>query len=165
MTYDEIVQGLVAQGVPLEKAQKIAGANIPAPARAAKPSELDAQEQRLEKAEQDDITKVWLTFGGRVWNTSAVTRSKITPGFPDLYLTHGQWKLALWYETKSATGRRSPEQEDFAAEAIAAGHPYGFGTFRDWLQHMDAWLVEPTCRAAFFHAVDVAGFTFHPTTA
>lgn len=136
-------------GMPIDRARLVARQNLPAavtlgaPAPDVQPSVLAAQDGRAEKAQQDDIRKLWITLGGKVWNTSAVTRAKITPGIADLYLTLPRWHFAMWWESKSAEAvrrvnhGRSPEQMDFAAHTEAAGVAYGVGTFRDFVH----WLL------------------------
>jgi hypothetical protein len=97
---------------------------------------------RLEKIEQNDIRKLWITMGGRVWCTSAVTPAKITPGYADLLLTWRAMGLAIDWETKATVGRIPPEQQDFLGDRRAAGGFAGAGTFADFVgfvRAIDSW--------------------------
>jgi hypothetical protein len=159
-------------GVTMERARLIAAANLTPQGRDAvtstpdvAPSILAEQDGRAEKCQQNDIRKLWITLGGKVWDTSAVTRSKITPGIPDLYLTLPRWAFAIWWESKSAeavTRRdqgRSPAQMEFTEHVTQCGAPYGSGTFRDFVRvlfdHPDV-LSMPSVIIA---AIDKAGLT------
>jgi len=157
-------------GVTMDRARVVARANM-APSLIAActpmvaPSVVAEQDGRAEKAQQDDIRKLWLTLGGKVWNTSSVTRAKITPGIADLYLTLPRWEFAMWWETKSADAvrkkdrGRSPEQMDFAAHTETAGVPYGAGTFRDFVHWLLEHLSEFERREELFEAIEKAGLT------
>jgi hypothetical protein len=94
----------------------------------------------LEKAEQWAITKMARAIGFSVYTTSQTRAAKVTPGFPDLWLAHGERGFAGFWETKRQVGGRiSHEQLTFGGECLAAKIPHGFGdryAFVEWLtQH------------------------------
>jgi hypothetical protein len=94
----------------------------------------------LEKAEQWAITKMARAIGFSVYTTSQTRAAKVTPGFPDLWLAHGERGFAGFWETKRQVGGRiSHEQLTFGVECLAAKIPHGFGDryeFAKWLtQH------------------------------
>jgi len=101
-----------------------------------------------EKAEQADIEQLAVTLGGRVWRLGTRRRrgtpcpscgtfvpehqgTRQSPGLPDLFL----WLPArdvvpattLWWEAKAGRNPLRPEQQDFRAMALSAGHPHGVG--------------------------------------
>lgn len=154
----EMAARIVAQtGVTHEKALAVARTNLgrpvtgPAPSLSVPPSVLAAQDGRAEEEQQNDIIKLWVTLGGKVWNTSSKRRAKITPGWSDLMLTLPRWHFLLFWETKSADtvkrkhGGRSADQLEFAEHVQAGQAHYATGTFRDFV----SWLithVKPTER-------------------
>lgn len=170
MTREQQIAALVRMGVSREAAE----ARIPREPIVLTPTEQAARLNRLEKFEQRDIKKLWLTLGGRVWETSQTRAAKVTPGIPDLYLTHAAWKCAMWFESKSLeemktrNSGRSPEQMDFAADAIAAGVCYGYGTYADFVCALLDSLPQSmppsreSWRDAVYAAIDKAGLTFSP---
>lgn len=69
-----------------------------------------------------------------------------TPGISDLVLflkrppaltDYEHARLLLFWETKSSSGRRSADQDEFASWAADAGVAYGCGTYNDFI----AWCV------------------------
>ena len=69
----------------------------------------------LERDVQRQVVDVLKALGATVYATSQYRASRITPGIPDLYALHP--KLGgVWVEVKSATGKQSPEQEEFQAD-------------------------------------------------
>ena len=168
---EELAERIARQtGVTMDRARVIARANVaPSSGQSSAPqlapSVLAEQDGRAEKAQQNDIRKLWLTLGGKVWDTSAVTRAKITPGIADLYLTLPRWSFAMWWESKSAEavtrkdGGRSESQLEFAEHTQMAGVAYGSGTFRDFVQ----WLLEHASdlewRDEIFAAIEKAGLS------
>lgn len=154
---EELTSALQSQlGIDRERAMKIARANldergfkIARPSDPPEPPSVTAvRESRLEELEENDIRKLWLTLGGKVWATSTKRRARIAVGISDLILTFRAWGLAILWETKSearvqqalasrdeakrhARGR-TPEQVDFGDDMIAGGVAYGTGTFVDF---------------------------------
>jgi hypothetical protein len=74
-----------------------------------------------EKAVQGAVTKALKTLGFHVSDLSQPRASMQTPGLPDLYAMHAQWKVAFWVEVKAPGGRLSRGQEAWHREAHASG--------------------------------------------
>jgi hypothetical protein len=75
------------------------------------PDERDSE--RLEKAEQLEVTKVFRAFGGRVYSLSQARASKQTPGLGDLFVVF-PGIASFWFETKRQKGARVSEvQQEF----------------------------------------------------
>lgn len=108
---------------------------------AAEQLERDAEAQRndriLEAREQQVITNVARAMGFRVRSTSQYRAAKISPDFPDLWLSMEAIGFAGWWETKRQVGgARTSGQVEFGEECLAARIPYGFGDryeFASWL--------------------------------
>jgi hypothetical protein len=68
---------------------------------------------RLEKAEQLEVTKIFRAFGGRVYSLSQARASKQTPGLGDLFVVLPEL-VSFWWETKRQKGGRvSDAQQEF----------------------------------------------------
>ena len=91
----------------------------------------------LEKREQLVIMKMARVMGCTVRSTSQARAAKVSPGIPDLWISHRARCFAGWFEVKRQVGgRTSSEQLDFAEECLAAGVAYGRGDrydFHRWL--------------------------------
>jgi hypothetical protein len=126
-------------GVAAQAANAAALRKYPA-AAAAMTAVESKRDNVLEKAEQWAITKMARAIGFSVYTTSQTRAAKVTPGFPDLWLAHGERGFAGFWETKRQVGGRiSHEQLTFGVECLAAKIPHGFGDryeFAKWLtQH------------------------------
>lgn len=85
----------------------------------------------LEAREQRRVIDLFRAMGCRVYETSQKRAAKVTPGIPDLWVVCIRAGLAWWWETKrSAGGRHSSVQLDFAEECVLTGTPYGTGDRR-----------------------------------
>ena len=162
----EFIEALVARGVAREAAVAEASRRFPAPPM---PVDQVAQhESRLEHIEQNDIRKLVIALGGKVWSTSSVKKAKIAVGFPDLWLVVPALRLACWWETKSKTGTLRDEQDKFLRPAHDAGALVGAGTFADFHRFLHECL-QVGCRDAIgdrrriAEAMDLAGLTVDPT--
>lgn len=102
------------------------------------PAELEADDERLEKAIELAADKQFAALGFEVVKFSHPGRTKQTPGIPDRRYYHRARRLALWWEAKSPTGRQRPEQRHFQEMVEACGELYVLGTDRD----LFTWLVE-----------------------
>lgn len=78
-----------------------------------------------EAAEKQQMTRLLRGLGFRVWSTSQVRRSTVTPGLPDLFVT-GRGRL-FSIEVKAPAGRLSAEQALWCAAANAADFPHVVG--------------------------------------
>jgi hypothetical protein len=132
------------------------------------PAVVERRERHLEKVEQRDIRRLWLSLGigARVYSTSAATPAKITPGYPDLFLTARAWRIALHWETKSVAGVVSPVQHEFLEEASTAGHAVGAGTFADFYLYLITMPQVANCPERFgavHAALDRAAVVLRPS--
>ena len=130
--YESVVEQLVAQGVPRDRAERYAREKFPTP-----PADIERKANVLEKEEQAIIMKIARAIGCTVRSTSQARASKVSPGIPDLWISHRARCFAGWFEVKrQAGGRTSSEQIDFGEECRAAGIAYGLGDrfqFAAWL--------------------------------
>ena len=134
LPYDAMVRQLVEAGVPRERAEAAARAEL-GQAAAASP-DAAALEARDEKRIVAQCDKQLRALGFTVWNLSQPRASKISPGIPDRLYTHSARGVALFWEAKTATGRQRPDQRVFQEHADAVGWPYILGTDQavyDWL--------------------------------
>lgn len=103
-----------------------------------------------EKQEQAAIVQLVETLNGKAW-VLGTTRPAgdfrgtcQTPGIADLWITLpavsilGAGALGLWWETKSATGRRSAAQFEFSEWCVLTRTAYGYGTCDAFI----AWLTD-----------------------
>ena len=65
----------------------------------------DGDEDRLEKAEQQECWKVFRAFGGVVFSLSQARASKQTPGLGDGFVVF-PGLVSFWWETKRQKGGR-----------------------------------------------------------
>lgn len=73
----------------------------------------EGDEDRLEKAEQQECWKVFRAFGGRVYSLSQARAAKQTPGLGDGFVVFGGL-VSFWWETKRQVGGRvSSAQQTF----------------------------------------------------
>lgn len=140
LSYQEMVDGLVAQRVPRDQAEararELCGTPAPDPATLAQ-AHRDAA--ALEKTEQVEVRKRFVACGFGVYNLSQARAAKQTPGLPDLWLVHRALPIALWWETKRQVGGvHSPAQRGFAAECDRCGVNHGTGDRYD----AERWLIE-----------------------
>ena len=91
----------------------------------------EPQDNALEAREQRRVIELFRAMGCRVYETSQKRAAKVTPGIPDLWVVCVRVGLAWWWETKrTAGGRHSSVQLDFAEECALTGTPYGTGDRR-----------------------------------
>lgn len=140
LTYEEIVNSLVAQRVPRDKAEararELCGAPAPDPAALAQAARDAAV---LEKTEQVEVRKRFVACGFDVYNLSQARAAKQTPGLPDLWFMHRALPIAVWWETKRQVGGvHSEAQRTFAADCDRCKVNYGTGDRYD----AERWLVE-----------------------
>lgn len=102
------------------------------------PAEVEAEDERREKAIELAGDKQMRALGFEVVRFSHPGRTKQTPGVPDRRYYHRARRLVLWWEAKSPTGRQRPEQRYFQALCESCGELYVLGTDRDLFD----WLVE-----------------------
>ena len=96
--------------------------------RVVEPAPVD---NALEAREQRRVIDLFRAMGCRVYETSQKRAAKVTPGIPDLWVVCIRAGLAWFWETKrSAGGRHSSVQLDFAEECALTGTPYGTGDRR-----------------------------------
>jgi hypothetical protein len=102
LTFDEIVAGMRAQGVPVEMAERaarrelgqtgpIAGAEI----------ETDA----LEDVHVNEGKRLVRALGGFVYSSVQKRRAKVTPGQPDTLFFFPKHRLMVWWEATAGSGR------------------------------------------------------------
>lgn len=96
------------------------------------PAEIARDERILEDEEQREITRLFLAYGFKVRSTSQKRPAKVSPDFPDLWVTRAARPtspaFAGWFESKRQVGgERTSGQVDFGNECIAAGVAYSFG--------------------------------------
>lgn len=111
MTNDEVIAearrrderrrtGLPLTETPAEAAERIA-----------------EDDTRLEKEIQRDVVKLYRAHRCVVYNLSQARASKQTPGIGDLYVLwpemHFEGPAEWWHETKTGTGKQSPDQREF----------------------------------------------------
>ena len=135
LPYDAMVRQLVEAGVPRERAEAAARAEL---GQAAPPTpDAAALEARDEKRIVAQCDKQLRALGFRVINTSQPRHAKfITPGVPDRFYFHRARGVGFAWEAKTATGVQSPAQKDFQDDMEAVGWPYLLGTDQavyDWL--------------------------------
>jgi hypothetical protein len=93
--------------------------------------ESKADADRLERAEQHEVVKVFRAFGLRVYSLSQARASKQTPGLGDLFVIL-PGRCAFWWETKRPKGGQvSAAQQEFHDLCNAAGAPHHFGGRRE----------------------------------
>lgn len=63
-----------------------------------------------EKKIEAEIIAGMQTLGFAVTKTSQPRPSMMTRGVPDLYVQHPLWKIRLWIEVKTPTGKLSQHQ-------------------------------------------------------
>jgi hypothetical protein len=134
LTFDEIVAGMRAQGVPVEMAERaarrelgqtgpIAGAEI----------ETDA----LEDVHVNEGKRLVRALGGFVYSSVQKRRAKVTPGQPDTLFFFPKHRLMVWWEAKASWGRQSSAQKLFEELCEGCGAHYVCGTF----EVFEAWLI------------------------
>ncbi len=125
--YDAYVAQLAAAGVATWAAERQAREKYP---DAVRERELEAErrEDVLEKEEQAEIRKLFLSFGFKVRNLSQARASKQSPGLADLYVVHRELPIAFWWEAKRQVGGKlSPAQVEFRDDCLRCGVGYGSG--------------------------------------
>lgn len=134
LSFDEIVLGMIAQGIPKERAEQaarrelgmtgpIAGAEL----------ETDALEDKHVNAGKDLVR----ALGGFVYSSVQKRRAKVTPGQPDTLIFFPRHRLMLWWEAKASWGRQSSAQRDFQELVEACGGHYVLGTY----EQLEAWII------------------------
>jgi hypothetical protein len=147
--FDLKLAGMVAQGIPRDKAAAALRANgIGTPAAIAPTRDAGV----LEKAEQAEVVKRFRVCGFKVYSLSQARASKQTPGLPDLWLMNPARALGLWWETKRQKGGRfSDAQLEFAAACEYCRVNYAAGDRYD----AERWLIEN-------NLADIVGGSFTP---
>ena len=79
---------------------------------------LIEEDNRLEKAIQADVIKLYRRFGCVIYSLSQPRATKQTPGLGDLFgftpmIYIQPSRLAFWHETKTAVGKLRPDQREF----------------------------------------------------
>jgi len=77
-----------------------------------------------------------LGFDVTVFSTNR--RSRIRPGFPDIFAMHYRLPGLLW-ESKVKGGKLSPKQAAFAALCEQYEMPYGWGGYAEAEQFLKDW--------------------------
>jgi hypothetical protein len=135
LTLEQIENGLVAAGVPREKArwqarQECGLSLVPSEADQAK------RDERLEKEHELNADRRLAAMGFEIVKFSHPGRTKQTPGIADRRYYHRGHRLSFWWEAKSATGTQRPDQRKFQELVEACGDLYVLGTDQD----LFAWL-------------------------
>lgn len=132
LTFDVIVAGLEAVGVPRHRAEERARVEC---GLATPGAERDATID--EKREQVEVRKRFVVCGFQVYNLSQPRATKQTPGLPDLFLVHRSLPIALWWESKRQVGGKlSPAQLEFAEACTRCAVGYGTGDRFDAERHL-----------------------------
>lgn len=135
LAFDAMIDSLVRQGVPRDKAERTARAQLNIPADPA-PEDM-RRENVLERTEQLEIVKLFRAFGFEVYWLSQARAAKQTPGLPDLWCMHRERTIAFWWETKRDKGGRFSEaQLRFREIAERCGVGYGSGDRRAARSHI-----------------------------
>lgn len=79
---------------------------------------LIEEDNRLEKAIQADVIKLYRRFGCVIYSLSQPRATKQTPGLGDLFgftpmIYIQPSRLAFWHETKTVVGKLRPDQREF----------------------------------------------------
>jgi hypothetical protein len=93
----------------------------------------DGDADRLEKAEQLEVQKVFRAFGARVYWLSQARAAKQTPGLGDLFVVFPEL-MSFWWETKRQKGARvSDAQQEFheLCNGTNEGSPHYIGGRRE----------------------------------
>ena len=80
-----------------------------------------------EKQEEAAAMKLMAVLGFTAWHLSQARASRQTSGWPDVFFTHPDKRLSVYYEAKSLAGRQSPAQREFQKHVTACGHAYVVG--------------------------------------
>lgn len=136
LSAQSIEDGLVAAGVPREKARERAMAECGI-SLVRTPEQQAADDERREKTIEFEGDKQLRALGFEVVKFSHPGRTKQTPGIPDRRYYHRGRRLAFWWEAKAPDGRQRPDQKLFQEMCDAVGDPYVLGTDRDLFD----WLV------------------------
>lgn len=129
--YDGAVLSMRALGIPQDKAEREARKLYPAIPTPA----LPRYAREAEHTAAGD--RIMLSLGFAVVRLEQRRASKIHLGVPDRRYYHTRRRLALWWESKSATGEQRPAQRDFQQLCDAVGDPYVLGP----VSALQAWLV------------------------
>lgn len=99
----------------------------------------DAASDRLEKAEEHAVDKLYRAMGCTVYRLSQARASKQTPGLPDRWVVHTGTNRAWWHEVKRPVGgKQSPAQKAFQRQCALCGVSYVLGG----VQAAELWLVK-----------------------
>lgn len=138
LSFEGIVSGLVAQGIPRERAESVARREIGVPVQPTHEGPTLAQEKAVEHAGD----RLMRAHGFTVIRFSQPRATKQTAGIPDrryyrppriveregarfMDSLHG---YALWWEAKTSEGKQSPAQKVFQELVEACGETYLVGT-------------------------------------
>lgn len=134
LSYDAILNGLLAAGWPRTVAERRAREEAPA---TAPNNQRDARV--LEKAEQHEVMKLFRAYGFVIYSLSQPRATKQSPGLPDLWCVHTRRPIAYWWETKRQVGgEHSPAQLEFRAHCLRCGVGYGTGDRYAAAEHLIA---------------------------
>lgn len=116
--FEETVQAIQREtGVDRCRAEAVARMNGYAPK-----VEATADSDVLEKAEQNEVMKLFRAFGFKVRNLSQPRATKQAPGLPDLWVMHRERPIAFWFEVKRQVGGRySDAQIEFRDDCARCG--------------------------------------------
>ena len=142
LSAEAIEQGLVAAGVPREKARAQAlrecGLSLVPSAQ-----QLEAVDDREEKELVRETDKRMRAAGFVVVNFSQPRASKQTPGIPDREYFHPGRGLFVKWEAKTPRGEQSPAQAQYQAWCDACHVPYVVGpppVLEAWLRERGIYL-------------------------
>src|SRR4051812_25864163 len=102
LTFDEIVLGMIAQGVPKERAEASARRELGMTGRIAgdRPDDGALEDEHVEAGD-----KLVRALGGHVVRNSQKRASKVTPGVPDRIYFFPAHRRAFWWEAKRDGGK------------------------------------------------------------
>lgn len=159
----EFIESLVRIGFARDRANAEASRRYP-PIEP-NPQQLLIRESSLERIEQNDIRKLVIAIGGTVKSTSSIKKAKIAIGFPDLRVHIPDFRIALWWETKTKDGKISDEQGEFLRDEWTCGAFTGAGTFYDFHQYllmMPQIALTPYRIGLVSHAMQLANLSLNP---
>lgn len=106
------------------------------------PEEVDQrvleEDSRLERQIQADVVRLYRAHGCIVYSLSQTRASKQTPGIGDIYVLNPVKKRAWWHETKTPSGRQSPDQREFALLCHSCTVGYVLGGVEAARMHLKA---------------------------
>lgn len=122
--------------------------------QAARLAKVTPIEQQLEKNEQSDVYRLYISVGCEVDWYSQPRESMQTKGIPDMKVYAVRKGLTWWHEAKRPVGgKQSDAQRRFQVRAQACGEHYILGGWEEAVRAVQMFeLVAPGWRPARLHA-------------